>query len=645
MGVKTCYNKACSNQGKFNEEENGPEACRFHAGGPVFHDAYKGWSCCKKRVTDFGEFLAIPGCTAGPHNPEKSEAAPVKPDVKNTGAKEKPAFSKERDPKNYGKETYVSAPPSREKLAAQEETNDSEEVEQKCSLKAKILSSLKTELAKMELAEKNRADLTKTVQVGWPCSRSGCSETYKGEASNANCCHYHPGVPIFHEGMKFWSCCERKTSDFTAFLNQAGCEKTDNHDWVHPDEAALKSKENARYDYHQTPTNITLNVYCKGVIPKETTVHVSNKRIDIDFCFGIRKTKMSVAVSELWGKVVATSSKLNIGSTKLELIMKKKTSGTWKKLHAEEIGATVFFGMRDKKPDIWPENVVDDNGESAPAKADLKAALPKVETKASPHPFGNVKSINLKPGFGFVTFDEEEDAERALDSLERNAKLCGYRVDIKPAREDTKDVERNFERNISPQRRDTPQKRETPQRRGTSPRRDTPQRRNSPPRGLPDRRTVPDRRGNNPEKRDSVVPRVPSVRGDRGRSGGPVIRDMRRRRSRSRSRTRSRSRSRGRTRGYNRDYCLKVTNLTTRASWQDLKDFIRKETDVETAFCEAHRVKVREGLVALRTKNDMKLVLKYCDNQLINGKEVFFHEMIVDHRSISRSPVRNRRRS
>ena len=62
---------------------------------------------------------------------------------------------------------------------------------------------------------------------------------------------------------------------------------------------------------------------------------------------------MSVTVSELWGKVVATSSKLNIGSTKLELIMKKKTSGTWKKLHAEEIGATVFFGMRDKKPDIW----------------------------------------------------------------------------------------------------------------------------------------------------------------------------------------------------------------------------------------------------------------------------------------------------
>ena len=31
-------------------------------------------------------------------------------------------------------------------------------------------------------------------------------------------------------------------------------------------------------------------------------------------------------------------------------------------------------------------------------------------------------------------------------------------------------------------------------------------------------------------------------------------------------------------------------------SWQDLKDFVRKETKVETAFCQAHRDKVGEGL-------------------------------------------------
>jgi hypothetical protein len=49
-------------------------------------------------------------------------------------------------------------------LAAQEASEGESEVEQKCCIKPKILSSLKTELAKMELAEKNRADLTKTVQ-------------------------------------------------------------------------------------------------------------------------------------------------------------------------------------------------------------------------------------------------------------------------------------------------------------------------------------------------------------------------------------------------------------------------------------------------------------------------------------------------
>jgi len=49
-------------------------------------------------------------------------------------------------------------------------------------------------------------------------------------------------------------------------------------------------------------------------------------------------------------------------------------------------------------------------------------------------PFGNVKSINLKPGYGFVTFDEEDDAQKALDDLGKDTRLCGKRVDIQPAR-------------------------------------------------------------------------------------------------------------------------------------------------------------------------------------------------------------------
>lgn len=47
------------------------DACQFHPGVPVFHDALKGWSCCNKKSTDFTQFLNIPGCTRAKHSNEK----------------------------------------------------------------------------------------------------------------------------------------------------------------------------------------------------------------------------------------------------------------------------------------------------------------------------------------------------------------------------------------------------------------------------------------------------------------------------------------------------------------------------------------------------------------------------------------------
>lgn len=38
------------------------ETCVHHPGQPVFHEGSKGWSCCKKRVLEFDEFLKIQGC-------------------------------------------------------------------------------------------------------------------------------------------------------------------------------------------------------------------------------------------------------------------------------------------------------------------------------------------------------------------------------------------------------------------------------------------------------------------------------------------------------------------------------------------------------------------------------------------------------
>lgn len=48
------------------------DACIHHPGVPIFHDAYKGWSCCNKKSVDFTEFLNIKGCSRSKHSNEVS---------------------------------------------------------------------------------------------------------------------------------------------------------------------------------------------------------------------------------------------------------------------------------------------------------------------------------------------------------------------------------------------------------------------------------------------------------------------------------------------------------------------------------------------------------------------------------------------
>ena len=38
------------------------EECTYHPGQPIFHEGSKGWSCCKRRVLEFDEFMKIEGC-------------------------------------------------------------------------------------------------------------------------------------------------------------------------------------------------------------------------------------------------------------------------------------------------------------------------------------------------------------------------------------------------------------------------------------------------------------------------------------------------------------------------------------------------------------------------------------------------------
>ncbi|KAL8293080.1 hypothetical protein RQP46_000774 [Phenoliferia psychrophenolica] len=61
----TCKRRGCGVS--WDGESREGEECRYHPGGPIFHEASKGFSCCKHRTLDFDEFMAIKGCRTGKH--------------------------------------------------------------------------------------------------------------------------------------------------------------------------------------------------------------------------------------------------------------------------------------------------------------------------------------------------------------------------------------------------------------------------------------------------------------------------------------------------------------------------------------------------------------------------------------------------
>lgn len=65
---------------------------------------------------------------------------------------------------------------------------------------------------------------------GAECRRRTCAAKYKkgGSRDDERCVH-HPGVPIFHEGSKGYSCCKRRVLEFDQFMMIEGCQTKDKH--------------------------------------------------------------------------------------------------------------------------------------------------------------------------------------------------------------------------------------------------------------------------------------------------------------------------------------------------------------------------------------------------------------------------------
>ncbi|XP_041809156.1 serine and arginine rich splicing factor 5a isoform X2 [Chelmon rostratus] len=85
------------------------------------------------------------------------------------------------------------------------------------------------------------------------------------------------------------------------------------------------------------------------------------------------------------------------------------------------------------------------------------------------------------------------------------------------------------------------------------------------------------------------------------------------------------------------DHRLIVENLSSRISWQDLKDLMRKAGEV--TFVDAHRPNKNEGVVEFASRSDLKNAIAKLDGTELNGRKLKIFE---DRRSHSKSRSRSR---
>lgn len=100
------------------------------------------------------------------------------------------------------------------------------------------------------------------------------------------------------------------------------------------------------------------------------------------------------------------------------------------------------------------------------------------------------------------------------------------------------------------------------------------------------------------------------------------------------------------------EYRLIVENLSSRVSWQDLKDYMRQAGEV--TYADAHKQNRNEGVVEFASLKDMKTAMEKLDDTELNGRRI---HLVEDPRrngrrgrssstaSRSRSRSRSRRRS
>ncbi|CAM1507202.1 Fc.00g068430.m01.CDS01 [Cosmosporella sp. VM-42] len=298
----------CVHQGCGKEFTDTDEKCEYHPGPPVFHEGQKGWKCCKPRVLTFDEFMDIPPCTTGVHSttdkPPQLEERPQQDDSALAKKIEELNSAPSRTPIQPAQHAPTPPPPP---------------------------------------PESEDDDPSLEILDGAECKRRTCGAKYKkGSSRDSEECVHHPGVPIFHEGSKGYSCCKRRVLEFDQFMKIEGCKTKNKHLFIGSGEkeqapsGAEDVLSTVRHDFYQTPTNVIASFFLKKIDKEKAKVEFKEKGLDLDLVTSDSPPKRYTAEVPLFGAIDTEKSSFKVLGSKLELQLVKADGASWPVLRGDE---------------------------------------------------------------------------------------------------------------------------------------------------------------------------------------------------------------------------------------------------------------------------------------------------------------------
>jgi hypothetical protein len=174
----------------------------------------KCWSCCRdKKAFDFEGFQEIKGCAMGRHSQNIPGVAISASPRTGVSSGSTVIDDRSNNPAPSSISDTVFAPV----VKNIDDFNKANPTQVTAASSAnKVLSTRKSTRSADGLTAR--------------CQRKGCQKQFHIADNTPTSCIFHNGQPIFHDAVKYWSCCpDKKCYDFDEFMAVKGCSVA-NHD-------------------------------------------------------------------------------------------------------------------------------------------------------------------------------------------------------------------------------------------------------------------------------------------------------------------------------------------------------------------------------------------------------------------------------